>query len=314
MIPDVVVAGPDAVAITDDGKVLADPTDPVPNYSTQGRLAQSIIRTVSSSPFSVGAPLLQGKSPSTKTTEEAVAILHSRWNNYYHWMLEHLLKLQGIEEYERKTGKTVKLIIPPDPSPYVTESLKLMGYDKNEYIEWNQDVLRANNLILPSFPSPRPESIRWMKNRITPDSGTIESTSADKWIYISRQKMNKRKIINYGEFSDLLNKYGIESVACEDISLEEEINLFKNVDGIIGPHGAGLSSIVWGENIQLIEIFNNVIKAPYYVLCYILDHDYTAFSAKPIKGKTNPRNYNIEVNIQEFEALIKNYVGQSNES
>jgi hypothetical protein len=305
-VQDVVVAGPDAIGFTNDGSCITDPTDPVPYRSSRGRIGRSIKRATVSSPIQIGMPIARSKPPKSETTEKVAAILHSRWNNYYHWMLEHLPKLRGIERYERATGSDVSLIIPPDPPSYIVQSLELVGFGENRHIEWKEKPIGIDRLVVPSFPSPAPKSIDWIRNRVEQNMEISDPNQSSEWIYISRQRADRRRVVNYDGLRKLLTKYNIRPVFCEDMSLKEEIRLFSNASGVIGPHGAGLTSIIWGNDMHLIEIFNNYIKAPYYVLAHILDHGYTPVSGDPVENRrsTTNRNSNINVNINMLENIL----------
>lgn len=303
-VPDVTVAGPNAVAITNNGRCLLDPINSV-THTPNRRLGGAIKRAISQSPINVGKSLLQKKAPDSKETVSVAAIVHPYWNNYYHWTLEELLKLRGIAHYERMTGRDVTLIIPSDPPSYVTESLELLGYNKNDYIEWDRKILAVDRLVVPSFPDLTPKTVEWLRNEITKEIELPDSETTPDWVYISRQNADTRRVLNYSEVESVLEKYGVQPINCEDLSLEEEIRLFSTVDGVIGPHGAGLTGAVWSSDLHLLEIFNNTIKAPYYMLSYILRHTYTALSADPVGKANDERNRDMVVNTDKLKEELK---------
>jgi len=301
-VPNATLAGPYAIAIADDGNVLLDTI----NSWTPGaswRTGDAMKKAISESPLSVGASVLQGQAPTPKRTIPIAAVVHGYWGNFYHWMVEELLKLRGVREYERRTGRDVPLIVPSDPSPYVTESLRLLGYDEEDYIEWDGETLGVDRLVVPSFPDPTPRALQWLRGEITSGLDLSDESGPD-WVYVSRQNADTRRVVNYDEVEDVLEEYGIQPVECETLSLEEQIRLFSGVDGIVGPHGAGLTGLVWGSDIQVVEVFNNVVKGPYYLLAHILGHHYTALSATSVGDMGKKRERHIQIDTDELRGIL----------
>lgn len=305
-VPNVTVSGPYASAIMEDGKVLLDPH----NSFTPGadwRTGGAIKTAISDSLLTVGPALLCGHAPEPERTISVAAVVHGYWGNFYHWILEELLKLRGIQQYEKITGRDVPIIIPSNPKPYVTESLRLLGYDEDDYIEWDQRPLGVDRLIVPSFPDPTPRAIEWLRNEIT--SGMdFSDEKGSGWVYVSRQNANTRRVVNYKEVEAVLEEYGINPVKCETLSLEEQFRLFSGVDGVIGPHGAGLTGAVWGTDIHLVEVFNNIVKGPYYILAHVLGYDYTAFSAEPVGRAREEREKNMYIDTEDLREILNSVI------
>jgi capsular polysaccharide biosynthesis protein len=158
-------------------------------------------------------------------------------------MIYHLLKIRAIEYYEAQTGNDVKLIIPPDPPSYITESLNLIGYDDSRYIEWNNEPIRVSQLVVPSFPEPTPRAIQWLRERILP--GIKESNTGSEWVYISRQQADKRRVKNFTQVKQVLTERNIKIVELESLPLAEQISILHNAEGVVGPHGAGMVNMIW---------------------------------------------------------------------
>jgi capsular polysaccharide biosynthesis protein len=217
-------------------------------------------------------------------------------------MERELPKLRGIERYEKETGEKVKLIIPDSPPEYVYEALDIIGRD--DYIEWDGGPLSVDRLVVPSYPQPYPTTLKWIRNALEGD--TIKSPINSDWIYISRQRAEKgRQVDNYSEVVQVLEEYGVEPVFLEDMSLQEQIATFQQVDGIIGPHGAGLVGMIWTEELSIIEVFNNVINTPFYILADILGHDYTALTGEGIGEFSHQKDQNIILDVSELEQRMK---------
>jgi capsular polysaccharide biosynthesis protein len=76
-------------------------------------------------------------------------------------------------------------------------------------------------------------------------------------LYISRNKAPMRRIVNEEEVFKLLESYNFERVYCEDLSFEEQIELFGEAEVILSPHGADLTNMVFAPpGTQVIELFS----------------------------------------------------------
>jgi hypothetical protein len=85
-------------------------------------------------------------------------------------------------------------------------------------------------------------------------------------IYISRKGTKKRKIDNEEEIELLLKDLGFEIIYMENHSLRDQIEMIHNADYIAGPHGAGLSHIIWNpeKKKSILEIFLSETKNDCY--------------------------------------------------
>ncbi len=66
-----------------------------------------------------------------------------------------------------------------------------------------------------------------------------------KRIYLSRSRVNTRKVLNEEEVVVFLKRYGFECVHNEDLSTDEQIALFRNATHIISCHGSQLTNIIF---------------------------------------------------------------------
>ena len=66
-----------------------------------------------------------------------------------------------------------------------------------------------------------------------------------KKIYLSRSRVNTRKVLNEEDVIVFLKRYGFECIHNEDLSTDEQIFLFQNATDIISCHGSQLTNIVF---------------------------------------------------------------------
>lgn len=63
---------------------------------------------------------------------------------------------------------------------------------------------------------------------------------------------NPRQLVNENDVISLLNQYEFESFEPGRLSLEDQVRLFANADVVIGPHGAGLTNIIYGSSLKVL--------------------------------------------------------------
>lgn len=304
-IEDIVVLGPRAAAMTQDGLFIADTHDFDPyDIAFEGnRLNPAVKQAIVRHPIRTVGSRLGRYYTRPRTTVPRGAILYQAHGNYYHW-IEHLLKIQGIQAYEDSTKKEVTLIISENAPDFVRESLQFFGFGADRLYEWDGDPMHVQSLVVPSFPEFTHPHLSWLR-----DSASARVDSKLKkdrgWIFVSRQKSGKRYIENYNEFKTILDRYGIEPVFCEDMSFKQQVELFQTAGGVIGVTGAGLTNIIWSRNIDVIIIQNNVVSLLFDELSRLLGHRPKTFLGRAVGQADKEINRNIIIDIPEFEMLLK---------
>jgi len=183
------------------------------------------------------------------------------------------------------------------------------------------------NLIYPSFLTKinsaylPAEYLNFFSQRVCPNS----SRKRDKRIFISRKDAVMRRILNEEELLEVLEKYGFQQYVLEQMTLEEQIELFYNAEVVIGSHGAGFSNIIFSEKIHIIELFpSKFIWMPvYYFLSKSMQHNYhylcsggelnyTNFDRILSEKKLSPHSYfkdrDFIVNVSEVVSLLDSLI------
>ena len=76
-----------------------------------------------------------------------------------------------------------------------------------------------------------------------------------KQIYVSRKLAVKRHLVNEEDFLGLLKKYKFRKVYLEQISVREQVDLFRSASHVIAAHGAGLTNILFAPaDVKILEI------------------------------------------------------------
>jgi len=69
--------------------------------------------------------------------------------------------------------------------------------------------------------------------------------SSYKRIYVDRNTVGARNVVNKDEFYSVLEKYGFNCIAFEDYTLFEQASIVNGADVMLGIHGAGLSNAMF---------------------------------------------------------------------
>jgi len=220
--------------------------------------------------------LAGGKPPSDVESLRTVAPVIPRYpTNYYHWMVETVPKIKYLREFERQTDTTVTLLVPSEVPPFVTETLDLLDWPTSKVISATEPMYHVHGLVVPSFPERTVTDFEWIRESILDavSTGTADADDATN-IYVSRENAIARRVVNEDEVMDVLSEYGFERYLLEDRTLAENARLFDQADVVVGPHGAGLTDILFTENCALVELFGSRRNKAYEMLSGTLGIDY----------------------------------------
>jgi len=216
-----------------------------------------------------------------RALEEAV-VLGGIWAfNYYHWVVEELGRLvaMGLPQ--------VPVIIDARLPVFARESLEQLGYRGSIIRMGPSDKLAVDRLHVPGAGVWWGDGLGGLRDRLSlPRDG-----AADRRIYATRQNEPMRYVQNFEELTPVLQRHGFETVAFGELSFEEELELLSETAVLLGPHGAGLTSLLWGHGLDVIELFNTIKKSEYERLSEACGHRYHAVFNEEVpagRGRNNP--------------------------
>lgn len=202
-------------------------------------------------------------------------------SNYFHWITEWCSQVEGLRHYAEQTGVLPRLLIRAGGPRYQRESLELLGYSGADTVEWPCDARPAlvQSYLLPSIPGVRvagsPRSLQWLRKQFFIGAGVDDSDlKAHRRIYISRRPGAWRSAVNEAEVRECLEKEGFETLAAENLSLREQIQLFSETKIIVGLHGAGLINALFAPQAAVIELIGNYGGGEHYSLTTAFGQEY----------------------------------------
>lgn len=169
--------------------------------------------------------------------------------NYFHWFCDALPRLLAM----MNVIENPHLLIPESYKnlDYVMKSLEAFSVNKVTFIPENV-LCRARKIFFPTYIAEsghyNDSLMREIRSRLRKYFSNRSSVHLGDKLYISREKANRRKVLNETELVSFLNKYGFQKVVLEDFSFEEQVSIVLNVKCLIGNHGAGLTNMLFMES------------------------------------------------------------------
>lgn len=255
-IPDGRVLGPNGVVITPDGGIVEE------SAWCDGWLETDRAMTALRLPrpeklqghyFFLGGDLIRG---------------------YAHWLFDALPRLMMLN---RLDCDDLKLVVFGDLNRWQEDSLRIMGFDHCQREMLRDRYIECEFLHFPSAVgkpgNASPLALSFLREKLMrKDAVDI----ADKRLYVTRQKAGRRHVVNEEELEPILKDHGFEIVETENLTLQEQIDLFARAELVIGPHGAGLSNLAFAPSeCRVLELFSpTCLRWMYYYLSSARKQEY----------------------------------------
>jgi hypothetical protein len=227
---------------------------------------------------------------STCRYDDPVFSLVGPWaTEYYHWLTDYLVQVFAIETYRNRTNCDPLVVIPSDPPAWLRDSLSLAGIPRTRTVEWTGTRVHCARLAVGSA----------RRHTASTNDGYIHSPAAlarlgerlraavdvedddPRCLYVSRADAADRRVRNEDELLDTLDAYGFERLVPGDHSFEEQVRRFANAEFVVGPHGAGLTNLIFAEEATLVELFGSYHNACFFALARGMGHEYACVNASP---------------------------------
>jgi capsular polysaccharide biosynthesis protein len=228
--------------------------------------------------------------------------------SYAHWLVDQLPTVRGLKRYQAATGRTPTVLIEEDPPDWILKTLSLVGVDTP--VPFDMSVAKTDRLVVASCREsvprnqpvyePSKDDIDWLTSKMKSRVSLGSADYPDR-IYISRENIpgRGRNVTNRAELNSVLHEFDIEVCTPETRSLPEQIRLYSNADVIVGPHGAGLTNMIFSENLTVIELLSTPYPM-YQHLAQISGHEYRFLQC----GDGEDHHAPIEVDTDALRTLL----------
>ena len=229
-------------------------------------------------------------------------IVHNRNSKgYFHWITDTLPKII----YGNKVYKNFTVALPHELKiNFIISSLKrykikFFFFRKNKNYFFKKVIYIGN--LYPSG-SPRSDIIKNLNKSL------ISRYRPFKKIYISRNKSDRRKLINEKDLIKVLKLYNFEILHSEKLSFNQQVKIFSTAKFVLGLHGAGLSNIIWmKKKTMLLELKpeKDLYLNCYFNLSNLLNINYRYIICKKMSFFGSSKNSNYILNINLFKMTLK---------
>ena len=239
------------------------------------------------------------------TISGTASAIRSLYNNmYYHMLIDDIPRLYQLCNHEALKTQNIKLLFSSPLSEAENFFLKKLLPSNFEITTvCKNSCYLVEEFIFSSFISGKysgylaPEFIAWFQGKVLPNRPRNKTNR----ILILRR--GRRRIVNNQILLKLLEKEGFKGYFLEDMSIEEQVELFYDADFVVATHGAGLSNIIFSSRIKVLELFSTPQVLPhYFYLSKSLGHKYKYWC-----GNKMFRDSNFEVNISEIMKLVNKF-------
>lgn len=206
------------------------------------------------------------------------------WDNHYHWLVDALPRVNWLwaEATRKAVGRTVTVYVRRFAASTLRDLLRalLPPYVAVAECELNAVIRPDAYLHLPALSR---DYCGWLPadyidrfRRACAELFNCGPTEPKQRLYVSRSFAPKRRIINEDEVAAWLSSRGVQRIHAECLPFAEQARLFASASLIIGPHGAGLTNMLFAKPCRVVELLPGPPLGHYRELARCLGHDYTS--------------------------------------
>jgi hypothetical protein len=226
--------------------------------------------------------------------------VRSQDSNIYHWLIETLVRLKCLDNIPEL--KKLPLIVRDPLNNFQLETLRMMGVD-NKLIVTNGESFVIDELFFPSIPSPpslHPEAMRWLRDKFLNHLPQLPP-AARRRLYISRSDSN-RQVENEDAIFEYLQKIGFEKLIMSQLSVTQQIDIFRTAEIVVLPHGAAGTHLLFApQDCEVIELHSpKWVNNCYLSLCKSLNLSY-----KWLIGTESSADLNYIVSLDKLKAYFE---------
>jgi capsular polysaccharide biosynthesis protein len=191
-------------------------------------------------------------------------------DGFYHHLLEVVPRHEMIRMAGIRPDRLDGWIVNDTRHPFQRESWEALGLTGRQIrTTARRAYYQCDSLVIPSLPTHPGETTPWSVDYLRRLFGVQSSARGSRRLYIRREGVGTRRILDEAPLLKLLRKYNFEVVQPEKMTVADQARLFSQAAIVAGPHGAGMSNLVFAPPHSLcIEFFHpRYVNACYWWLC-----------------------------------------------
>jgi capsular polysaccharide biosynthesis protein len=244
----------------------------------------------------------------------------NRKPNYFHWFMDALPRVLAAEHYEQRSGNPCSILVPSSLQAWQWDSLKFLGVSHDRLLQvkdvssfrgcgFDQLITTFSHRHIrysPTghFDSFSPSALQALAARLSRGAPSRPAASpCSRRLYVSRGPVEQRRVTNEPEVMDILSAYGFVLVSLENLSLGEQIALFRDATHVIAPHGGALTNLLHiSPGCQVLEIFQSGhgLRPDFFQLAALKASTYSFCTARSLNS-----SHDIEIPVAELRTFLE---------
>lgn len=251
---------------------------------------------------------LRRKLKPTKLAGSYATLISRHASSYFHWFTECLPRL-----CVGNSLPAVPLLLQDGLRDWQRESLALLGIGSDRLVLLPKGCYEVGQLYFPSFPAYATFTTDWT---FSPADWTLvclreefcgtRSPNQDKRIYVSREGVAHRRVVNEETVMGALEREGFLIVDANPLSISEKIALFGDASIVVGAHGAGLTHTLFAPAgavvVEALDPFHLVGGLYYQIAASLGQHYWYLFAENQARKSARPRDDFRENRLWPFRA------------
>lgn len=265
VVSNALVVGPKLIVVSEDDHVFFETYWDLNNLN-DGRF----FRLTSANPASA----VMRQAPVSRRIERGVLLGNPMSGNYHHWIINCLPRLRVARAFD-----DWPVIVQGPLNRFQQQSLAALNVKHIELFDGG--IWQVGELVIPGNGVFAPSELSWVHDEL---HRALEiKPGPRRRLYISREDALVRRVTNEPELAAVLKRFKIQPIVLSELSLRDQVQAFGDAHLVVGPHGAGLTNVIFGKDpLTLLELHpSDQLNACFWLTASAMGRRYAFLSGTP---------------------------------
>lgn len=202
-----------------------------------------------------------------RTLASAILLHHVHGDNYFHFLLYVMSRVELVDRLG--LPKDIPFLVPERTAAtsFFKRAKELGAFGAREIVvQGKKEVVHVEKPYLVRAFFCQCRVFDWLADKLGASAPLDDA--APLFVVRRANAANGRTFRNQAEMDDVARSFGFETIDPGDHLLEKQVEIFQNAPIVAGPHGAGLTNILFRRKKPggLVEIFNPGMGSPHYYM------------------------------------------------